>query len=128
MYFGHELDTNETDYLDNKVNNGGDVGCILSFKVVVDGVQTKRFINCACPVLGCDGGGSRTRYAMKQQGLTEFTEALLGAERFIYKRAANLAEICVVEAGHMGTRRFYSLVGQDQCRMDCTSGLEVATC
>jgi hypothetical protein len=30
-------------------------------------------------LLGCDGGGSRVRYAMKEQGHTTFSEALLGS-------------------------------------------------
>jgi hypothetical protein len=45
-----------------------------------DGSKGKRFVHCACPVLACDGGGSRARYAMKEHGQTEFSETLLGVE------------------------------------------------
>lgn len=80
IYFGHTLDIEGSDFNDNLFNKGGDVGSVLAFDVNNDGIKSKRFVNCACPVLGCDGGGSRARHAMKAQGLTSFTESLLGAE------------------------------------------------
>lgn len=81
FYFGHGLDTKETSFADNDANGGGDVGCTLAFEVVeADGSKGKRFVHCACPVLACDGGGSRARYAMKEAGMTEFTESMLGSE------------------------------------------------
>ena len=76
IYFGHELVVDGTNFLDSDNNNGGDVGCILEFRV---NGESKR-INCACPVFGCDGGGSRARYAMRSNGLCEFEESLLGTE------------------------------------------------
>ena len=83
MYFGHALAVDGSNFSSNVVNgDGGDVGSILAFEVAVDGGADKemRFVRCSCPVLGCDGGGSRVRYTMKSQGLTEFTESLLGSE------------------------------------------------
>lgn len=80
FYFGHSLNATETDFLDNATNGGGDVGSTLCFDVTVDGAPSKRYVQCGCPVLACDGGGSRARYAMNTQGLTTFTETLLGSE------------------------------------------------
>lgn len=82
FYFGHGLVTQETSFSDNDVNGGGDVGSTLAFEVTeADGSKGKRYVHCACPVLACDGGGSRVRYAMREQGMTEFTETLLGSEK-----------------------------------------------
>jgi len=48
-------------------------GCVLNF--AKDG---KRFrAKVGCPVIACDGGGSRVRYALRRAGLTEFTEDVL---------------------------------------------------
>merc|ERR1719157_235316 len=48
-------------------------GCVLNF--AKDG---KRFrVKVGCPVIACDGGGSRVRYALRRAGLTEFTEDVL---------------------------------------------------
>lgn len=80
IYFGHALDVSETSFTDGAINAGGGVGSRLCFEVEENGTKSKRYVNCACPVLGCDGGGSRVRYAMKMQGLTDFTETLLGIE------------------------------------------------
>jgi len=80
FYFGHSLDAKETSFDDNSVNGGGAVGSTLVFDVTVDGVTSKRYVNCACPVLACDGGGSRARFAMKEQGFTQYTETLLGSD------------------------------------------------
>ena len=80
FYFGHSLDAKETSFDDNAVNGGGAVGSTLVFDVTVDGVTSKKYVNCACPVLACDGGGSRARFAMKEQGFTQYTETLLGSD------------------------------------------------
>jgi kynurenine 3-monooxygenase len=81
FYFGHSLVSTETDFGDNDVNKGGDVGSTLAFEVTeVDGTKTNRYVHCACPVFACDGGGSRARYALREKGLTEFTETLLNSD------------------------------------------------
>ena len=85
MFFGHSLDVDGSDFGPGDANGGGgDVGSVLCFEVTPEGggEKEKRFVRCSCPVLGCDGGGSRVRYTMKKQGLTDFTESLLGAERY----------------------------------------------
>ena len=53
----------------------------LKFKVTLNGIVTEKIVNCSCPVIGCDGGGSRVRYAMRNESLLEFTESLLGTEK-----------------------------------------------
>lgn len=80
IYFGHELDADATHFAEE----GGDVGSTLTFKVNNDGVQSTKVVKCLCPVIACDGGGSRARYAMKNDGLLEFTESLLGTEKYIH--------------------------------------------
>jgi 2-polyprenyl-6-methoxyphenol hydroxylase-like FAD-dependent oxidoreductase len=81
IHFGHCLETSETKFADSDDFCGGDVGSVLCFDVTaVDGTKSKRYVRCQCPVIGADGGGSRVRHAMRQQGLTEFTETLLGIE------------------------------------------------
>lgn len=82
MYFGHALDVNGSNFGSNAANGeGGDVGSLLAFEVTLDGGEKQiRFVRCSCPVLGCDGGGSRVRYTMKNYGLTDFSETLLGVE------------------------------------------------
>jgi hypothetical protein len=81
FYFGHSLVSSETDFGDNDVNKGGDVGSTLAFEVTeADGSKTMRYVHCACPVFACDGGGSRARYALREKGLTEFTETLLNSD------------------------------------------------
>lgn len=83
MHFGHALDVDGTNFGSSSANGeGGDVGSVLAFDVTTGSgdAKEKKFLRCACPVLGCDGGGSRVRYAMRNQGLTEFSESLLGAE------------------------------------------------
>jgi hypothetical protein len=81
FYFGHSLVSTETDFGDNDVNKGGDVGSTLAFEVTeADGTKTMRYVHCACPVFACDGGGSRARYALREKGLTEFTETLLNSD------------------------------------------------
>lgn len=82
LFFGHALDVDGTNFGSSSANGeGGDVGSVLAFEVMAGGgAKEKKFVRCSCPVLGCDGGGSRVRYAMRNQGLTEFSESLLGAE------------------------------------------------
>lgn len=77
IYFGHELDADATHFAED----GGDVGATLTFKVNNDGVLSTKVVKCLCPVIACDGGGSRARYAMRNDGLLEFTESLLGTEK-----------------------------------------------
>ena len=82
IYFGHSLDESSTTFADDdNNNNGGDVGSTLVFNVRgEDDVTSRVVVACQCPVLACDGAGSRSRYAMRKDGLTEFTETMLGAE------------------------------------------------
>jgi len=49
------------------------VGCVLHFN---RGSQRLR-VKAKCPVIGCDGAGSRVRYALRRCGLTDFSEDLL---------------------------------------------------
>ena len=81
IYFGHELLVDGTSFLDSDNNGGEDVGCTLEFNVQEGDNNRTVKVNCACPVIGCDGGGSRARYAMRTNGLCEFTESLLGTEK-----------------------------------------------
>lgn len=81
IYFGHGLEIDGTTFLDNDNNGGGEVGCTLEFTVVEGEAKRSVRVNCACPVFGCDGGGSRARYAMRAGGLCEFEESLLGTEK-----------------------------------------------
>jgi kynurenine 3-monooxygenase len=81
IFFGYEINSDNTIFADSANNNGGDVGSILQFTVTSNGEKFTRVINCRCPVVACDGGGSRARYAMRKDGLTEFTEKLLGTEK-----------------------------------------------
>jgi hypothetical protein len=81
LYFGHSLDVEGSEFGPCAANGeGGDVGSMLSFEVGEGEEKKKRVVRCSCPVLGCDGGGSRVRYTMKKAGLTDFTESLLGVE------------------------------------------------
>jgi kynurenine 3-monooxygenase len=82
IYFGHALDENGTSFADDDLNNnGGGVGSTLAFNVCdTDNVKSRVIVACHCPVVACDGAGSRARYAMRNDGLTEFTETMLGAE------------------------------------------------
>lgn len=55
------------------------MGSTLAFTVRDDsGVESRVIVACMCPVVACDGAGSRARYAMRKDGLTEFTETMLG--------------------------------------------------
>lgn len=80
IYFGHSLDENLSSFADDEHNNsGGDVGSTLAFSVRDDkGEESRVMVACMCPVVACDGAGSRARYAMRKDGLTEFTETMLG--------------------------------------------------
>ena len=79
IYFGHALDEKDTSFADNENNGGGDVGCTLVFNVRdEDNVESRVTVACHAPVIACDGAGSRARYSMRNDGLTEFTETMLG--------------------------------------------------
>ncbi|CAE8683239.1 unnamed protein product, partial [Polarella glacialis] len=53
-------------------------GCTLNFrKGRLPAEQKLVRVNVTCPVIACDGAGSRIRYAMQRLGLTEFSEELL---------------------------------------------------
>lgn len=59
---------------------GEGVGCCLHFRVgsFQNPLEQKLIrVRTNCPVIACDGAGSRMRYAMRRAGLTEFTEDLL---------------------------------------------------
>ncbi len=76
---------------------GGDVGGILAFDITLtDGTTSKKFVNCGCPIIACDGGGSRVRYAMKQQGFTNYTEQLLGKETYVRTNYNTLSQFYCV--------------------------------
>lgn len=84
IYFGHGLEIDGTSFLDGENNCGDrDVGCTLQFTVMEGESKRSLTVNCACPVFGCDGGGSRARYAMRAGGLCEFEETLLGTEKLV---------------------------------------------
>jgi len=82
IYFGHALDEKGSTFADDDfVNKGGDVGSTLAFNVRdEDGKDSRVKVACMCPVVACDGAGSRARYTMRNDGLTEFTESMLGAD------------------------------------------------
>jgi kynurenine 3-monooxygenase len=81
IYFGHELDADSTHFAGEGSGTEGDVGSVLRFKINNNGVTSTKEVRCFCPVIACDGGGSRARYAMRKDGLLEFTESLLGTEK-----------------------------------------------
>lgn len=56
------------------------IGCELHFRKGPPGQPEKQHllrVHVTCPVIACDGAGSRVRYALKRVGLTNFTEDLL---------------------------------------------------
>eukprot|EP00932_Pfiesteria_piscicida_P012082 SRR837773.23388.p1 GENE.SRR837773.23388~~SRR837773.23388.p1 ORF type:complete len:606 (-),score=133.05 SRR837773.23388:163-1734(-) len=71
--------------------SGGTVGCVLHFKRPPQQAAKMQKVDCGrqagatervrlkvmCPVVACDGAGSRVRYALRRQGLTTFTEDLI---------------------------------------------------
>jgi hypothetical protein len=74
IFFGHALDVNETDFLDNAANGGGPSGSKLAFDVTSsDGARSRRYVNCSCPVLGCDGAQVSSTVA---SGVTNFLGAI----------------------------------------------------
>lgn len=81
IYFGHALDESGTTFADDSNNRGYDVGSTLHFNVKSeDGAEKRVVVACHCPVIAADGAGSRARYSMRKDGLTEFTETMLGSE------------------------------------------------
>ena len=58
----------------------GPVGCVLHFThgpPNKPAEQKQVRVKVGCPVIACDGAGSRARYAMRHAGLTTFSENLL---------------------------------------------------
>mmetsp|Transcript_21348 Transcript_21348/g.30907 ORF Transcript_21348/g.30907 Transcript_21348/m.30907 type:complete len:455 (-) Transcript_21348:652-2016(-) len=115
IYFGHSLDSDSTDFSDGTCNGGGDVGCTLEFVAHRDGIESRVRVFCACPVVGCDGGGSRARYAMRNAGLTEFKETMLGTDnggsRHVYKEMLFPQGTGLVQHGlHIWPRRNHMLM------------------
>jgi len=74
IHFNHHL-SDTSDF------TGGElVGCRLNFVQQQKGetdVHTYLRVRALCPVIACDGGGSRVRYALRRAGLTTFTEDML---------------------------------------------------
>ena len=68
LHFDHAL-LESSDFLTE-----GSVGSCLHFK---QGGGSFLKVHADCPVVACDGAGSRVRYALRRCGLTEFTEDLL---------------------------------------------------
>lgn len=111
IHFAHELDSEGTLFAEE----GGDVKSSLKFKIVTDGVVTYKVVDCRCPVIACDGGGSRARYAMRKDHLLEFTESLLGTENggppHSYKEILFPADCGLVPHGlHIWPRRNHMLM------------------
>jgi kynurenine 3-monooxygenase len=52
-------------------------GCTLHFTKGGPKENTPVRMKVCCPVIACDGGGSRVRYALRRSGLTEFSEDVL---------------------------------------------------
>jgi len=72
LHFDHAL--SET----SDFKTPGATGCCLHFKQGAPGSEQKLLrVKVDCPVIACDGAGSRVRYAMRSAGLTNFTEDLL---------------------------------------------------
>jgi len=74
MHFDHNL--SET----SKFATEGPQGCVLHFTHGPPNKpeELKRIqVTVSCPVVACDGAGSRARYAMRRCGLTDFQEDLL---------------------------------------------------
>lgn len=72
-YFNHGLS-------ESSEFKGEGVGCCLHFRVgSFENPSEQKLIRVRtnCPVIACDGAGSRMRYALRRAGLTEFTEDLL---------------------------------------------------
>ncbi|CAE7427368.1 kmo [Symbiodinium sp. CCMP2456] len=67
LHFDHGL-LESSDFL-----TGGSIGSCLHFKRGTGFLK----VHADCPVIACDGAGSRVRYALRRCGLTEFTEDLL---------------------------------------------------
>lgn len=67
LHFDHAL-VESSDFSDERT-----VGSCLHFRSRKGCLK----VNAECPVIACDGAGSRARYALKRCGLTDFTEDLL---------------------------------------------------
>ena len=67
LHFDHAL-VESSDFSDHR-----SVGSELHFRTKDGDLR----VNAECPVIACDGAGSRARYALGRRGLTEFSEDLL---------------------------------------------------
>jgi kynurenine 3-monooxygenase len=71
LYFDHIL--SET----SDFSGDGNMGCVLNFLHGSDQQKMRKRVKVHCPVIACDGAGSRARCALGHQGLTTYTENLL---------------------------------------------------
>lgn len=74
FHFDHAL-SDTSDF-----SGGEAVGCVLNFTKGPPGKpekQERMRVRVHCPVIACDGGGSRVRYALRKSNLTTFTEDIL---------------------------------------------------
>lgn len=74
LHFNHAL-SDTSDF-----TSPGMIGCKLHFcRSISDKPETREAlrVSAACPVIACDGAGSRVRYALRRSGLTSFTEDVL---------------------------------------------------
>lgn len=74
FHFNHQL-SDTSDF-------GGDsaVGCQLNFLCVEpDKAQRRVRVKVECPLIACDGAGSRVRYALRKWGFTTFTEDIIAS-------------------------------------------------
>ena len=64
-------------------------GEFAKLKFAVDGADDST-VQCAGPLIGADGGGSAVRYAMRDAGVCEFSEDMLGSgyKEMIFPKAA----------------------------------------
>lgn len=67
LHFDHEL-VESSDF-----SGKSSVGSELHFRTKEQNLK----INAKCPVIACDGAGSRARYALRRYGLTDFSEDIL---------------------------------------------------
>ena len=81
LHFDHAL-VESSDFKDHR-----DVGAELHFRTKNGDLR----VNAACPVIACDGAGSRARYALGRSGLTEFSEDLLtrGYKEVLFPKPEN---------------------------------------
>jgi len=74
FHFDHAL-SETSDFV-----SGGAIGSVLNFTQGPPSKpekQKKLRVRVHCPVIACDGGGSRVRYALRKAGVSSFTEDIL---------------------------------------------------